>query len=98
MGAWSEVKEQRARQLGRWVCECCGCKLTQRTAIGHHVRHKSSGGKSVISNIMLRCRDCETADPHCYQGKKDSRSKGHKTRDYIDEMKVWKRYCRTGRL
>ena len=97
MGAWTEVKEARAKQLGRWVCEVCGVKLTPRTAVGHHIRHKSSGGKSCLSNCELRCRKCEDADPHYYQGRKGRKSHDYNKNRY-DEMRVWRFYCRTGRL
>ena len=94
MSQWHNAKVQRAKELGGFRCEDCGLPLTYRTAVGHHERYRRDGGKDNANNCRLRCKSCETSDPHASKGN----YRGKKSHDYNEEQRVWRHYCKTGRL
>jgi len=92
VSSWHNAKVARAKQVG-WFCEDCGTPLTYRTAVGHHERFRRDGGRNDAGNCRLRCHDCEANDPHT-----SSVKRGKKSQDFNDEQRVWKFYCKHGRL
>lgn len=55
---WSQVKHLRAEIVGS-VCEICGRSLPKHEMIGHHIIGRCRGKHNDITNVQLRCRECE---------------------------------------
>lgn len=46
-------------------CRTCHNPVSLKNAIFHHFPvYRRNGGKSIPSNLILRCKDCERSDPH----------------------------------
>jgi 5-methylcytosine-specific restriction endonuclease McrA len=53
------VATERARTAeGYLACEHCGRSLLDRDAERHHVKYRSRGGSTTVTNLMLLCRPC----------------------------------------
>jgi hypothetical protein len=42
----------------RYLCQYCGCQLTNKTATVDHVISRSRGGKNTFENVVACCRPC----------------------------------------
>jgi 5-methylcytosine-specific restriction endonuclease McrA len=96
LSSWGDSKRARGAEVN-YHCEVCGKFTPAREAVGHHKIYRRDGGKSIKRNLEYRCRRCEEQDAHTFKGRKGRKSHDY-NKDRYDEMRVWRFYCRTGRL
>lgn len=53
--------KKQALEQAEYKCQSCGKKLDYATSLVDHIKPKSEGGTSQVSNIQILCEECNQA-------------------------------------
>ena len=58
--AWNKLVVYLIQFRARGLCEICGKPPTFTGLQGHHIIHRSQGGKDLVANAIIGCGDCHS--------------------------------------